>query len=408
MTATISRPETLEEFDRALDELLIGIASRAVEREQSHTLLYEEVRALQAIGFGSVRLPVEWGGLGLSFEQLIERLILVASADSNLAHLYRGHIAVVEEIVAGYDDDEANRGAWIHRIARGEFVGNAQSEKQETGDITTRIEREGDSILLTGRKYYTTGSIYADWIRLAALDGETRVGVTVSTRDPGVQSIDDWDGFGQPLTGTGTTTFDRVAVDPADIIVSGENPARGNHIASVFQLILLAAAAGIGRAALRDAVEFVRPRRRIFGFPGETPPREDTLVQETIGSVSARADAAVRLVVSGARDVDRASERYAAGDQDAYADLILDVYRLQQIVAPLVLDAATEIFEVGGASAVSTKAALDRHWRNARTVHSHNPAAQRRRVVGDFELNGTRPEFRAPGAPAAEKEAVTA
>jgi len=408
MTATISRPDTIEEFDRALDEVLIGIASRAVEREQSHTLLYDEVRALQSIGFGSVRLPAEHGGLGLSFEQLVERLILVASADSNLAHLYRGHIAVVEEIVAGYDADDANREAWIQRIARGEFVGNAQSEKQETGEITTRIERDGDRILLTGRKFYTTGSIYADWIRLAALDGETRVGVTVSTKDPGVESIDDWDGFGQPLTGTGTTVFERVAVDPADIIVSGEHPARGHHIASVFQLILLAAAAGIGRAALRDAVEFVRPRRRIFGFPGETPPREDTLVQETIGSVSARADAAVRLVVSGARDVDRATERYAAGDEDAYADLLIDVYRLQQIVAPLVLDAATEIFEVGGASAVSTKTALDRHWRNARTVHSHNPAAQRRRVVGDFELNGTRPDFRAPGAPTAEKEAVTA
>jgi alkylation response protein AidB-like acyl-CoA dehydrogenase len=298
MTATITRPDTLEEFDRALDELLIGIASRAVEREQNHTLLYEEVRALQEIGFGSIRFPVEWGGLGLSFEQVIERLILVASADSNLAHLYRGHIAVVEEVVAGYDADEENRAAWRERIARGDFIGNAQSEKQETGQITTRIEREGDEILLTGRKYYTTGSIYADWIRLAALDGDTRVGVTVSTQDPGVESTDDWDGFGQPLTGTGTTVFDRVAVAPADVIVSGEHPARGHHIAAVFQLILLAAAAGIGQATLRDAVEFVRPRRRIFGFSGETLPREDALVQETIGSVSARADAAVRLVVS--------------------------------------------------------------------------------------------------------------
>ena len=408
MTATNTRPETLEEFDRALDELLIGIAARAVEREQNHTLLFEEVRALQAIGFGSIRLPIEWGGLGLSFEQVIERLILVASADSNLAHLYRGHVAVVEEVVAGYDADEENRAAWIQRIARGDFIGNAQSEKQEIAEITTRIEREGDAILLTGRKYYTTGSIYADWIRLSALDGETRVGVTVSTKDPGVVSSDDWDGFGQPLTGTGTTTFDRVAVAPADIIVSGENPARGHHIASVFQLILLAAAAGIGRATLRDAVEFVRPRRRIFGFSGETLPREDTLVQETIGSVSARTDAAARLVISGARDVDRASEKFAGGETDAFADLLIDVYRLQQVVAPLVLEAATEIFEVGGASAVSTKTALDRHWRNARTVHSHNPAAQRRRVVGDFELNGTRPDFSAPGAPVAEKEAVSA
>ncbi|WP_203136243.1 hypothetical protein [Microbacterium sp. JZ31] len=62
------------------------------------------------------------------------------------------------------------------------------------------------------------------------------------------------------------------------------------------------------------------------------------------------------------------------------------------------LDAITELFEVGGASAVSRSIALDRHWRNARTVHSHNPAAQRRRAVGDFELNGARPEWRGAAA----------
>ena len=47
-------------------------------------------------------------------------------------------------------------------------------------------------------------------------------------------------------------------------------------------------------------------------------------MQETIGSVSARADAAARLVISGAHDVDRASEKFADGDEDAYADLLLD------------------------------------------------------------------------------------
>ena len=394
MTAPVlARPATLEEFDQELETLLVGVAGRAAAQERSHTLLRDDVAALRDLGFGALRLPAADGGLGVSFEQLIARLVRIAAADSNLAHIYRGHIAFVETLLAGYDQDAANRALWIDRIVAGDLVGNAQSERNDTAQITTVIEREGERIALTGRKYYTTGSIYADWIHLSALDGEQRVGVTVAASDPGVQSFDDWDGFGQQLTGTGTTTFERVAVDPADVVVAGENPVRGDHIAAVFQIVLLAVAAGIGQAALRDGLEFVRPRKRIFGSPGETLPRESPLVQQTVGTVSAAADAATRLVLSAARDVDSLVAR-GLGDADEANDLLLGVYRLQQVVSPLVLDAVTELFEVGGASAVSTTAALDRHWRNARTVHSHNPAAQRRRALGDFELNGTRPTWK--------------
>ncbi|MBB4139956.1 hypothetical protein [Microbacterium invictum] len=396
------RIATLEEFDRELDTLLIGVTARAADQERSGTLLRDDVAALQALGFGALRLPVESGGLGLSFEQYVERLIRVAAADSSLAHIYRGHIAFVEGLLAEYDPDPVNNRTWTRRIARGDLIGNAQSERNATADLTTVLERDGDRLTLTGRKYYTTGSIYADWIQLSALDGEQWVGVTVSTSEPGVVSYDDWDGFGQLLTGTGTTTFDRVPVDPSDVVAARENPERGDHIAAVFQLVLLAVVAGIGRAALRDTIEFVRPRRRIFGFAGETLPREDTLVQETVGSVSSAADAAVRLVLSGARDIEGAVRRRSGGGADALGDVLLDVFRLQQVVAPIVLDAITELFEVGGASAVSRTIALDRHWRNARTVHSHNPAAQRRRAIGDFELNGQRPVWRGAAASAAQ------
>lgn len=56
------------------------------------------------------------------------------------------------------------------------------------------------------------------------------------------------------------------------------------------------------------------------------------------------------------------------------------------------LEATTLLFEVGGASATSTERSFDRHWRNARTVASHNPAIFRERAIGDYLLNGTSPD----------------
>ena len=58
-----------------------------------------------------------------------------------------------------------------------------------------------------------------------------------------------------------------------------------------------------------------------------------------------------------------------------------------------VLNAATRLFDVGGASAVQEDRRLDRHWRNARTLASHNPVIFKARVVGDHALNGTTPGF---------------
>jgi alkylation response protein AidB-like acyl-CoA dehydrogenase len=373
----------------AFDAFLASVREGAVQREADRALLYDEVAALRALRFGAARLPVEDGGEGIGLEELFARVIRLSAADASLGHLWRGHIAFVESLLLG----GGSRSRWVERIARGDLVGNAQSERQETGTITTRLDREGRDILLTGTKYYTTGSIYADWIHVAALDGDERVAVTVETAHPGVKSIDDWDGFGQLLTGSGTTTFERVPVHPADIVGQVDDRSRWQYLGCIFQLALVAVIAGIAQRALEDTLDFVRPRRRTFGFAGEALPREDPLVQHVVGEVSATASAARRVVLSIARDLDAA--RCAGADLQP---LQLEVYRAQRVIPQLVMDAATTLFEVGGASAVSRGLALDRHWRNVRTIAAHNPVAQRTRAVGQFELNGTLPDWQAPGA----------
>ena len=57
----------------------------------------------------------------------------------------------------------------------------------------------------------------------------------------------------------------------------------------------------------------------------------------------------------------------------------------------LVLQAATIAFDALGASAVRRSAALDRHWRNARTLASHNPRIYKERIVGDYAVNAAAP-----------------
>ena len=76
-------------------------------------------------------------------------------------------------------------------------------------------------------------------------------------------------------------------------------------------------------------------------------------------------------------------------DEQLLDKVEFDVARAQATLIPLVLDATTQLFEVGGASITSERLRLDRHWRNARVISAHNPLIFKLQALGDHVLNGT-------------------
>jgi alkylation response protein AidB-like acyl-CoA dehydrogenase len=391
MTTTIEAPSTatsLADLRAEFAPLFATINEGVAERERSHTLPYEQVRALKDAGFTSLRVPREYGGRGVELDDFLELLVDLAAADSNVAHLLRGHIAHVEFVLL--KEESERRALWLRRFGGGDIVGNAASERNELTEITTVLDETPYGPTVTGTKYYTTGSIFSDWVSLSAKRGEERVSVLVRADHPGVTITDDWDGFGQQLTGSGSLTVQDVPVDPEDVSAFSGDDAHGGFRVGLFQTILLGVAAGIARAAVQDAVEFVKPRRRTFNALGESRPAEDPAVQTVIGEADAKAFAAASIVAQVGGKLARYADARGVGLSSD--ELAVDVYKAQQVVLKLVTDTATEIFEVGGASATSTTRRLDRHWRNARTVASHNPAKYRatqlgrRLLTGDFQL----------------------
>jgi alkylation response protein AidB-like acyl-CoA dehydrogenase len=369
------------------------IGAGTVEREQTRDLAFDAVGALRDAGFGALRIPRGEGGGGVSLSQLFRLLVALAAADSNLPQILRAHFAFVEGRLNVRDRPQPD--PWFERIVDGALIGAAMAERTEGTETTVTLTRGDDGWILDGRKYYSTGTIYATWIAAVAKDGDDRVTVVLPANSPGIRIEDDWDGFGQRMTGSGTTHFDKVAVGDEHIVRRfplREFPA-DTYLVAFYQLFHLATLAGIGRAALRDAIAFVQPRTRTFGVPGSSVPRKDPLVQRVIGRLASLAFAAESLVDNVAAATEGAHEAWRAGEDDAalYAEVDIKAFQAQQVVIDLVLQAATLLFEVGGASATSETLRLDRHWRNARVLASHNPAIQRERAIGDYHLNGALP-----------------
>ncbi|AYF98048.1 acyl-CoA dehydrogenase family protein [Protaetiibacter intestinalis] len=367
------------------------VGAEAVAREHERRLPYAEVERLREAGFTRVTLPREHGGDAADHAELFELLAELARRDPNLAQLFRSHFSFIDRTL--HAPASATREARLALLADGAIHGNATFEKgtAKVGGYDTRLTSDGDGLRLDGRKFYSTGTLFADLVSVLADREGTPVGVLVRTDAAGVARLDDWDGFGQRMTGSGTTVFEGVRVRDADVLERDDRP---THAGPFVQLVLLAVLAGIGRAVVDDGVRFVRARTRSYSHAVAALPREDPIVQETVGELSAAsfaADAALAHAVAALRRSSAAILADAPDDEQRARvdDAELAMTRAQLVVIPNVLRAATELFEVGGASAVSTGLALDRHWRNARTVASHNPARFKARNVGDHLVNGT-------------------
>ncbi|MHA7180340.1 acyl-CoA dehydrogenase family protein [Arthrobacter sp. MDB2-24] len=398
-TLTHTPPATDAEYEllaARFRPLFARIAEGAARREQEHELPREEIRALIDAGFGALRVPVSAGGSGASLPQLFRLLTELAAADSNIPQALRAHFAFVEDRLVSTG---AQREVWLKRFVDGEIVGNSWTEVGTVtiGDVITKVSPDPDdagAFRVTGTKYYSTGSIFADWIDTFAqrTDNGVKVIAVVSTHQPGVTHSDDWDGFGQQTTGSGTSTFDRARVDAVNVI---DFDTRFKYQTAFYQAVLLAVLAGSITAAERDVAREVRNRTRIFSHGNASSFAADPQILQVIGEVSAAAYAADATVERAARSLQLAYEGAFLGDEvedERRNDVAeLETAKAQVILSALATRATSDVFNALAASGVSTAKNFDRHWRNARTAANHNPWVFKARIIGDHSVNGAVP-----------------
>lgn len=367
------------------------IAAGALEREKTRTLPYEPIQWLKQAGFGAVRVPPAFGGDGVSQKQLFQLLIELAKADSNVVQALRGHFAFAEDRLNAHKTEAQN--LWFQRFAQGEIAGNAWTEigTVEIGDVATRVtETQQGQLVVNGQKYYATGTLFADWIDLFALDETTgqHVIAAVSAQAAGIQAADDWDGFGQKTTGSGTVTIKNAAIARDHILPFEE---RFKYQTAFYQAVHLATLAGIAQSAVEAFTQEVRERTRIYSHGNADLVREDAQILQVIGKASAQAYAAESIALRAAEALDGAYLSHFQNDETAGLQANDRAEREssqgQVVISELVLNLTAELFNALGASASTAEKQLDRFWRNARVVSSHNPLIYKQKVIGDWEVN---------------------
>lgn len=383
---------TVAALKARVSALLPAIAAGAAERERERRLPYAAIAELAAAGLYTVRIPQQYGGPGGSVSDVIELLLQVAAADSNVAQALRPGFAFVEGLLAASAEGaEQERVRWFAVYLQGAVIGNAGWELGgANGAIAARLVREGDHFRANGSKFYSTGALFADYVSAVALDEDEQPVSFILPRDrEGLELVDDFDAMGQRLTASGTTHLHNVRVEASDIRTRTVEEGKRTIVTPFLQLFLGTVLAGIARNALNDASQFAREHARPIKHSSASRSVDDPYVQLSVGDIAARAFGAEALVLKAAASIDRAWAAQLA--ESTVEQAALEVAQAQYLAAELALKAGETLFDVGGASTTGRQHNLDRHWRNARTVVNHNPRHWKAAVVGAWQLKGTRP-----------------
>ncbi len=374
--------------------IAIGLAEdfrrEAALRDRDRRLPRDEIERFSKSGLWGITVPRAFGGAEVLAGTLAEVTATIAAADGSLGQIPQNHFFVVEAI--RLTGSEAQQRYWFGRVLRGERFGNALSETgtRDVHDYRTTVRRERDRLRLDGRKFYSTGALFAHTVAALAKDEEGRVVFAfVPPNRSGVELIDDWSGVGQRTTGSGTTIFNDVTVDPADIIPFGDAFERPTPMGPLAQIIHAAVDVGIGREAIAATVAFVREHARPWIDSGSDRASDDPYTVAAVGELVVRQNAAEALLVRAARLVDEAKR---APDTDTVARASVAVAEAKALGTEAALAAANKLHELGGTRSTLAAYNLDRHWRDVRTHTLHDPARWKYAAIGNYHLNDTPPK----------------
>ncbi len=370
--------------------LAADFVREASQRDRERRLPLPELERYSQSGLWGITVPREHGGAGVSRATLAEVTAIISRADGSLGQIPQNHYYALEVLRVNGSADQQRR--FYARALAGERFGNALAEigTRTAAERRTRLTADPQGgWRIDGSKFYCTGALYAQWVPTATVgeDGIQRLAF-VRRDSPGVEIIDDWSGFGQRVTGSGTVLFKNVAVPDENVMVLTDPAAPANTIKPLAQIIHAAIDLGIGQAALADAVDFVRERWRPWVDAGVERASDDPLTIGEFGRLSIRLDAARALVARAGRILDAAT---ADASPQNVAAAAIAVAEARVLTTEASLAAGSKLFELAGTQSTLDPLNLDRHWRNARTHTLHDPVRWKLHAVGNYYLNDAAP-----------------
>ncbi|MYT71883.1 MULTISPECIES: acyl-CoA dehydrogenase family protein [unclassified Streptomyces] len=386
-------PRSAEEWIARAAEVATVLATDAAARDRAAATPYAEVRLLKDSGLVTLLGPTEHGGAGQDWTTAYRVVREVSKADGSIGQLLGYHYLWnwAARLVGTREqwehvEAEAARNRW--------FFGGAVNPR----DADVVVTEDGDDLVFTGRKTFSTGSRISDVTVLeGVLEGtEQHVFAIVPSDSAGLTFHDDWDNIGQRLTESGGVSLDRVRApwsSAAGYVDKTFRPRVYNTLnVPTIQLVFVSFYLGIAAGALQTAATYTREKTRPWLHGGHERAVDEPYVIDVYGDLTAKLWAVEALADAVAAEGQALHDDPDAVTERTRGDFEVRVAAVKARATDVALEISSRIFEVTGARSTAAAEGLDRFWRNVRTHTLHDPVSYKRREVGRWVLSGELPE----------------
>jgi len=371
-------PESVQIVELARQFAEERLAPTAETRDRNEDRFDEDVHAqLGELGFFGMRVPEEYGGLGLDLLTYLYVLEELAWGDAGVAVSVSVHNSLPVSILCARGTEE-QRDRWLPPMASGEALSAFSLSEAGAGTdaaaLRTQATRVDDGWELTGEKMWVTNGASAKLVFLFARTdapedrrGTRGIGAFVVPKGtPGFAAGKKERKMGQRGSETVSLVLDRARLSDDHLI---GRPDRGFAYAlealESGRLGIAAQAIGIASAALDHAFDYAAERRQ-FG----RPIREFQGLEFKLGDMAARLEAARGVLERGAR-------AHMAGDPRSR--------RLSSLAKLFASETAMEVtrqaVQVFGGYGYSREYPVERLFRDAKVTEIYEGTNEIHRVI---------------------------
>lgn len=339
-----------------------------VDREDE--IAPELVARMRVLGLFGHSIPQQYGGAGLSTEQLARVNIEVSQAATTFRARFGGNTGIASESLV-VDGTPEQKQQWLPRLASGEVTGCFALTEPDAGSDATALQSmaiaDGDDYVISGTKCYITNAPIAGLFTVFARTEPGSTGAKgisaflVPRGTAGLHTPAAYRKMGQHGSPVGEVVLQNCRV-PASAIV-GHAPGQGFRTAmkalNKQRINLAALCVGPAIRLVDEMVRFAATRKQ-FG----QPIGEFQLVQQMIAQSNTEVHAARALVLETART------------RDAGGDVTMEASMCKLFASEMcgrVADRAVQVFGGGGYIADNV---AERFYRDVRLFRLYEGTSQ--------------------------------
>ncbi|WP_202988812.1 acyl-CoA dehydrogenase family protein [Bradyrhizobium campsiandrae] len=348
---------------------------------QQGTIPMELRQKMANMGYFGIRVPEEYGGLGLgAFEYCLVAEQLARGWMSVASIMARGQAGWLR-LGGKLSPKNADR---MRRAARGEFLQAAALSEPGTGSdlasISCRAVRDGDHWVITGSKYWCTFADGADYITVFARtapppSAEKRfLGISAFMIEKPRGSLpENCEGNPIPKIGyfgwnTYELSFQGTRV-PADALIGEEGKAfyLMAHGLEAARAHTAARSIGLAQGALEDSIAYAKERKQ-FGMPIS----EFQAIRFKIATMATKIEAARQLLY------------YVCGEIDQNRRCDSEASMVKYFASEMAEEVTSEAIQIHGGAGYTKLHAVERYWRDARLTKIFEGTSEiQQRIISD-------------------------